>query len=294
MNTNKIKLLLASVEAGSLTKAGTQLGYSQSGVTQIIKSLEQELGFQLLKKSNKGVELTNEGKSLLPIMRKLLNDEERFNQEVAEIQGLHKGKIRIGTHISTSMHWLPIIIEHLQNNYPDITVEIEECGQEEMMEGINEGRMDVVLMSYYPELEKNLCFIPIYEDPMVVFFSARHHGELCSYDAIPIEDIKEYPFLLTEANYDMDARKVFSDAGIVPNVKYTSKNDFAVMSMVERGIGIAVLPEFIIDGYSGDYEYRLVSPPYYRQLGIGVKSIENTGPLVRLFIDLIKENFGSK
>lgn len=294
MNTNKIRLLLASVDAGSLTKAGEQLGYTQSGVTQIIKSLEQEIGLKLLTKSNKGVELTNEGSALLPAMRQILNDEERFNQEVAEIQGLHKGTLRVGTHISTSMHWLPIILEHFRINYPGISIQIIECGQEEMIKGLREGTMDVILMAGPDDTADDIEFVPVYTDPMVVFYSSEHHGELDSYDKIPIDDIKEYPFLLTEANYDIDARKVFSKAGIIPNVKYTSKNDFAIMSMVERGIGIAILPEFIISGYSGERNYKLVSPEYYRKLGIGVKSLDDAGPLIKLFVDLIIENFGER
>ncbi|MBQ0004257.1 MAG: LysR family transcriptional regulator, partial [Clostridiales bacterium] len=242
---------------------------------------------------HKGVELTNEGRSLLPVLRQIINDEERLNQEVAEIQGLHKGILRIGTHISTSMHWLPLILEHFQTNYPEISIQIIECGQEEMITGLKEGTMDVILMAG-PDEDDDVDFIPVYTDPMVVFYSNKHHSELNDYDMVPIEEIKEYPFLLTEANYDVDARKVFSNAGIVPNVKYTSKNDFAIMSMVERGIGISILPEFIIDGYAGEHSYKLVSPAYYRKLGIGVKSLNDAGPLVRLFIDLILENFGER
>ena len=287
VNTDRLKLLITSAEYGSLTKAGKELGYSQSAMTQMVKHLEDEVGFPLLIRTNKGVELTKEARMLLPTMRQLLRDEEIFKQEVSEIRGIHKGTIRIGSFISTSMHWLPSVLEFFQNNYPEVIISIEECGEEEMIEGLRSRSMDIALMAdpKLPDIE----FIPLYEDPMVVAFTPDYY-DLRGYTSVPLEDIRDVPFLLTEATYDKDARQTFINAGIEPNVKFTSKNDFAVMSMVQRGIGIAILPELVIDGYEGNYEYRLLEPEYYRTLGIGVMSERNSGPLARFLIDFLTDN----
>ena len=69
MNTHKIRILLTALESGSLTKAGAILGYSQPGLTQMMKSLEEEVGFPLLIKTNRGVEPTEAAKTLMPTMR---------------------------------------------------------------------------------------------------------------------------------------------------------------------------------------------------------------------------------
>ena len=120
MNTQKIKILLAAIDKGSLTKAGQALGYTQSYLTQIMKAFEDEVGFPLLVKTNRGVEPTQEARTLLPAMRRIVESEELFDQEIAELQGLRRGTIRIGTYVSTSVYWVPQIIEYFQNNYPQV------------------------------------------------------------------------------------------------------------------------------------------------------------------------------
>ena len=179
MNTQKIKILLTAIEKGSLTRAGQALGYTQSYLTQIMKAFEEEVGFPLLVKTNRGVEPTQEARMLLPAMRRLLESEELFDQEIAELQGQRRGTIRIGTFVSTSVYWVPQIIEYFQNNYPQVVFQIEELGHDEMINGLVDGSLDIALMSY-PGDKVSIDFIPILEDPMLIAFPTGH--ELGRYD----------------------------------------------------------------------------------------------------------------
>ena len=88
MNLAKYQALLSVVESGSLTAAAAQLGLTQSAVSHSINSLEEELGFAVIKRSRAGVRLTNEGERLLPAVRGLLNSAEQLNQVTASIRGL--------------------------------------------------------------------------------------------------------------------------------------------------------------------------------------------------------------
>jgi DNA-binding transcriptional LysR family regulator len=231
--------LLAAIDKGSLTKAGRELGYTQSYLTQTMKAFEEEIGFPLLVKTNRGVEPTNEARMLLPEMRRLIRCEEKLIQEMAEIHGLHRGTIRIGSFVSTSVYWVPQILEYFQNNYPEVVFQIEELGHDEMIAGLVDGSLDMALMSE-PENVTSIDFIPVIEDPMMVAFSKKH--DLSAYDYVPTDVLKEYPFIMTYKSYDKDPHKVFEDAGFIPEVKYHSKDDFAVLSMVQRGLGLAILP----------------------------------------------------
>ena len=287
MNTQRIRILLTAIDKGSLTKAGQELGYTQSYLTQTMKAFEEEIGFPLLVKTNRGVEPTNEATMLLPAMRHLISCEEKLEQEMAEIQGLHRGTIRIGSFVSTSVYWVPQILEYFQNNYPDVVFQIEELGHEEMIRGLIDGSLDITLMSD-PGDKVNIDFIPVIEDPMLVVFSEKY--DLSSYDYVPIEILKEYPFLMTYKSYDKDPHKVFEDAGFSPDVRYYSRDDFAVLSMVQRGLGLAILPELTINEFPGDYETRMLEPEAYRTLGIGIKSLEDAGPLARFVIKYIRDN----
>lgn len=291
MNTHKIRILLTALESGSLTRAGSILGYSQPGLTQMMKSLEEEVGFPLLIKTNRGVEPTEAAKELMPTMRQLINDEEKLSQEIAEIRGMYKGTIRIGSYTSTSIHWLPQVVEYFKNNYPEVELRIQECGQDDMVRDLKERKIDLALMSR-PE-KTAIEFIPIMEDPIVVVYSSAY--DLSSYDCVPVEKLRDHMLLMTDETYDRDVRRVFEQAGFEPKVRYTFKDDFAVLSMVQRGVGIAILPRLIAESFPANYEYRIIKPETCRTLGIGINSIDELGPLPRFLIQYIKDNIpGSK
>lgn len=287
MNSNKIaKVITTAIDSGSLTAAGEILGYTQSNLTQMVRAFEDEIGFPVLIKTKKGVEPTEECKLLLPSMRALLNQEDVFLQEIHEISGIQKGSIRIGTFVSTSTTWLPSVISHFQANYPDISFEIEESGQDEMERGLIDGTLDIALLSR-PE-HSSIDFIPLLDDPLLVVFSDKH--DLGSYDFVPVQELKKHPLILTYQSYDRDVRRVFDDAGFSPEVKYYFKDDFAVLSMVQQGIGVSVLPELIVEKFPGDYDARMLEPEAYRTLGIGVRSLQAAGPLANLVISYLKES----
>ena len=287
MNTLKmVQVFLTSIDSGSFTKAGEILGYTQSNLTQMMRSFEDELGIPLLIKTKKGVEPTGEAKQLLPVMRAMIAQEERFFQEADEIRGLHRGLIRIGSYVSTSSTWLPQVIGYYQSAYPDAEFNIVESGQEEMLRGLVNGSLDLALMSA-PEND-SVDFIPVLDDPMVVVFPPDH--DLSAYDYVPIGKLQDYPLIMTYREYDTDANRILLDAGLDASVKYRSADDFAVLSMVQHGLGISILPELTLDRFPGSYDYRMLDPESYRSLGIGIRSIKEAGPLARSVINYIKEN----
>ena len=106
--------MLAVDDYGSFTRAGEELGYTQSGITQMMKSLEKEVGFSLFVKDNHGMTLTADAKSLIPSIRALLNADEVINQEIASLKGAQVGTIKIGTYLSCSIHWIPKIIREFR------------------------------------------------------------------------------------------------------------------------------------------------------------------------------------
>lgn len=284
MNTQKLKVLLEAIDLGSLTKAGESLGYTQSALTQTMKSLENELDIPLLNKTPRGVEPTREALILLPVIRQILNDEHHLMQEIDEIKGIRKGLIRIGSFTSTSIRWMPKVLQYFQENYPDIVFEITECGQEEMLRGVADGTLDMAFMSD-PETDE-IDFIPVLEEPMYVVFSPKH--DLSGYDFVPMSELQNHPYIVE--SYDRDTYKIFAIAGFEPETKYYSRDIIAILEMIKQGLGIAVLPELIVEQFPGDYDYRMLAPEVYRTLGIGVKNRQSCGPLARFLISYIKDN----
>ena len=94
MNFGQYEAFVKAVEAGTMTQAAEELGYSQSGLTRALSSLEEEWGVRLLMRGRNGVQLTPEGERLLPDIRTVLHDQRRLAEHIDEINGLRDGLIR--------------------------------------------------------------------------------------------------------------------------------------------------------------------------------------------------------
>ena len=102
MSNSKYAALAATMEHGSLTRAASALGYTQSGVSHLIRALEQDVGFSLLKRSKSGVELTPEGKRLMPYIQQILTAEKDMQRLCEELRGVSTGQLTVGTFSSAA------------------------------------------------------------------------------------------------------------------------------------------------------------------------------------------------
>lgn len=96
MDTSKCRALLYAIENGTMAQAAEQLGYTPSGISRMIVSLENETGFPLLYRGKEGVIPTAECEALLPSIRELLFHEDRYRQTASAICGLNQGTITVG------------------------------------------------------------------------------------------------------------------------------------------------------------------------------------------------------
>ena len=118
MDQNKCVALLTAIDLGNLSRAAEQLGYTQSGLSYVIKTLETELGFPLLVRSRTGVRPTEDCQRILPLLRDLDRKSRQLEQEAADIRGLAVGTVSLATFPSISRFWLPEILRELRPALP--------------------------------------------------------------------------------------------------------------------------------------------------------------------------------
>ena len=285
MDLRKWKIFLSVVDHGNFTRAGEELGYTQSGITQMMKSVEQEVGFPLFHKGHHGVSLTAAGEELLPAIRNLLSADECLNQEISFLKGAKKGTLKIGTYVSCSIHWIPEIIQEFQKEYPEILFDIMEGGEAELADWLENHKVDIGFTSYH--LNKTYEFIHVYNDPMYAVFPKGH--PFSQYDVIPIEWYQDVPFVVSDYTYGNDVRRILKEADVRPDIKYTTSNDFTVISMVEHNLGITILPSLVLRGLSGNFEKRPLTPACHRDLGMAVSSVKTMSPAMKIFIKYARE-----
>lgn len=117
---NRYIALQKIIEVGSFTKAAEALGYTQSSISQMIASLENELSIKLLTRSRTGVKLTIEGAELYPFIERSIIQYRAMQEKANEIRGLETGIIRVGTISSITCHWMPGLIKGFQEIYPQV------------------------------------------------------------------------------------------------------------------------------------------------------------------------------
>ena len=107
MDTKKLEALAAAVEYGSFTRAAENLGYTQSGLTHMMNSLEKDIGFPVLLRGRQGVRLTPAGERIFPLIRNLLDADEALGREIGRINTNREETVRIAAYSSIAIHWLP-------------------------------------------------------------------------------------------------------------------------------------------------------------------------------------------
>ena len=285
MDLKRWKVMLAVDDFGSFTRVGEELGYTQSGITQMMKALEKDVGFSLFVKDSHGMRLTREAQSLIPSVRALLNADEVVRQEIASLKGAQIGVIKIGTYLSCSIHWIPKIIQEFQRCHPDIHFKIVEGLEGELADWIQERRVDIGFLSY--QTGHHYDFLPVMDDELFAVLPEGH--PFTDYDEIPIEKFEGVPFVTTEYAPGSDIHRVLKQYHIKPDIRYVSINEFSVLSMVEHGLGITILPGLLLRGQVGGFVCRRIRPGVSRQLGLAYASFKDLSPASRIFLEYAKD-----
>lgn len=285
MDIRRWKVMLAVSDAGSYTRAAEELGLTQSAVTQMMKALEKEVGFSLFVKSGRGMRPTPEAQSLLPSVRALLSADEVVRQEIASLNGVQTGTIRIGTYLSCSIHWIPGILKKFHADHPGIHFHVIEGDEGELADWIQERRVDIGFISR--QEGQRYQFLPVMEDEIYAVLPSGH--PLAEQEAVPLTSFEGAPFVTTAYVPGSDVHRVLKEHNLSPDIRFISINEFSVLSMVEQGLGVSLLPGLLLRKLSGNFVRRSTSPRLYRQLGLAYISQEELSPAARIFLEYAKD-----
>lgn len=283
-NLQKYFAFLKTVELGSFTKSAEALNYAQSSISKMILDLETDWGIILLERSKNGVHLTSAGEQILPYIRNLMDGYRKLNDYVNELKGVQTGIIRIGTFSSVAINWLPNIFAKLQKDFPKIEYEMLLGDYNEIEKWINDGRVDCGFLSL--PSSSNFDIISLKKDEYKVVLPPKHI--LTKQKTIAINALNEQPFLLLEHGGKTEVSVLLQQYNVHPKIQFTTWEDFAIMSMVEQGLGISILPEMILKRISYNIEIRSLEKPYYREIGLAVKDINKISPATKKFIKYLK------
>ena len=284
MNLLKYLAFIKTVEYGSFTRAAEALNYSQSGISRMIHDLESEWKVSLLERSRAGVRLTSAGLTLLPHAKSLCIEYQNLQDQVDALNGLRSGIIRIGTFSSVATHWLPKIIQRFQRDYPNIDYELLLGDYREIEAWLQEGRIDCGFLRL--PAKGNFTTRILAQDKQLVVLPENH--PLTKYGRVPIALLADYPFLMLEKGGEADAAAIFAAHGVQPRVHFRTIDDYSIMSMVESGLGISILPQLILQRIPYHIVIRELDVPASRDIGFILHPDGNIPIATQQFIKYLK------
>ena len=279
----KYLAFVKTVERGSFTRAAQELDYAQSSISKMVADLESDWNMTLLERSKSGVRLTSAGAQVLPFLRKVLNDHQELEGQILRMNGIETGAVRIGTFASVAINWLPNIFAALQKDYPGIEYEMLLGDYDEVEQWIREGRVDCgfLRLPTLPQFDTIL----LKQDEYKLVLPPGHR--LAEQETVAIENLNGLPFLLLEHGGKTEVSDLLESSHVQPDVRFTTWEDFAIMAMVEKGMGVSILPDMILQRIPYQVEIRSLQKPYYRTIGLAIKDQTHLTPAVKKFIDYL-------
>ena len=284
MNLQKYLSFVKTAECGSFTKAAELLNYSQASISRMIGDLEKEWKVSLLERNSGGVRLTSDGMKLLPYAKSLVAEFAKLQMEIDELNGLQSGLIRIGTFSSVATHWLPNIIREFQKDYPNMDYELLLGDYTEIEEWILEGRVDCGFLRLPTQPELETIFLE--QDELMAVIPENH--PLADCEKFPATALCNEPFMLLEKGAKAEISEIFERNHLTPKVRFTTWDDYAIMSMVESGLGISILPQLILKRVPYKIIAKELDVPAYRRIGLAFRNKTTISLAVRRFIEYLQ------
>lgn len=292
MSNFSYEVFSAVVEQGTFLQAATVLNVTPSAVSHSVSQLESELGFPLFVRNRTGVTLTPDGAAILPTVQAILNLDDQLGQIADHIKGLNTGRIRLGAFSSVSTNWLPPIIRRFKKQYPQVEVTVMQGGFNEIVEQVRVGALDIGF-SLLP-VSSQLVVTPLLKDPIYCVTPT---------DFTPTDgavmgdaDMAKRDFILQQGDYDRDTKAALDRYHVTTNSLRYSIDDQSILSMVEAGLGLGILPELALQKLTGEVNTYPFSEPFARTLCLVLNPTTQKSPSVAkiqtVILDYLKETYG--
>jgi DNA-binding transcriptional LysR family regulator len=237
---------LAVARTRHFTRAAELTHVAQPSLSKQIHSLERELGSELFHRARGNVTLTPAGEVLVPFAKRILADVETARLEVHELAELRRGRLRLGATPSLCTGPLAHALASFRVRYPGIQLIIDESGSRDLVRQLAEGAIDLAMItSPVHRGDPTLDTIPILREQLTV---AVPRSMDLDHDAFRVEDLRDRPLVMFREGYDLRSMTLMAcqRAGFQPRFAIEGGEMDAVLSFVEAGLGIAVVPSMVL------------------------------------------------
>jgi DNA-binding transcriptional LysR family regulator len=285
MRTSFLEAFLLTVDTGSMAEAARRLDLTPAAVAQQLRSLEAEMGVALLARVGKTVRPTEAGHRVLERCRALVRD--TASVIALATQGELSGELRIGA-VNTALNFLlPDVLAALTASYPDLRFYIQSALSSELFDLVQRGELDAAV-----------CLHPQFVLPKTCGWQLLREEELIALAPLgmagkdPHTLLQTMPFIRYDRNQwgGQQAERYLRRVGIAPRERYELSNLAAIISLVGRGLGVALVPDAVLSLSQASNVTALALPvrTQPRQLGVLWQRSSVHEKLIRVFTDQAK------
>jgi DNA-binding transcriptional LysR family regulator len=192
LDRRQLNALVAVGEELHFGRAAERLGMQQSALSQLVRRLEEQVGFPLFDRSSHHVRLTVEGERILVVARDALAALSRVDDVAVEIAAGASGTLRLGTTegVRDQLH---LILERFRERHPDVEVRLLTLRMTEKVRGLLDGELDAALVRAATGIE-GLDILELWREPLVAVLS-RHHP-LATREQLSVAELAAYPIIM--------------------------------------------------------------------------------------------------
>ncbi len=290
MDAKKWNALLTAVRLGSFSKAAEELDYTQSGITHMMNSLEEEVGFPLLLRRWDGVRLTQEGEELLPAIQAVVDSNDELQRQLNLVSGKLHEHLCIGTYASISVHWLSGAMAQFHREMPGTELELRIGSRQELTDWLADGTIQLALADKLDVSGSE--WIPLYDDPLLAVLPPDHAAAKepvftpAALDSLP---------MLTASESAVGGNRLKSFLPKKPAVRISTEDEVVLLSMIRRGVGFSIMSELCVRDRMDGVAILPLPESVCRHLGLTrPNSARKISPAVRKLLHILQENIPTK
>lgn len=246
MELRSLKYLLSLERSGSFTGAAAEHYVTQPAVSIQLKKLQKELGTVLFEMRGRDVVFTGAGRRVLDYAGRICDLEKQMLGELADIRGLEKGEVSVGTIDAASIYILPPVFSLFRRRYPGIELTVEVSSTAPLVAGLLAGRYDLAVGSLPAAEGDDIEEHEIFREELVPIAPPGHR----SLDSPGGPDIlSAYPFITfhRESVTRRMIEELLAGLGVQLEVSMAIDSQEAIKKIVSAGLGLSILPRRTVE-----------------------------------------------
>lgn len=274
MELRQLRHFVMVAETLNFHRAAERLNMAQPPLSMSIKKLEQEIGVELFERHSRAVKLTESGHAALKEARETLRHAGETIRIAQAVSSGETGRVRLAFAASATYSLLPALLPVYRGRHPNVTLDLREGTNTEIFDLMEAREIDIGLVRVPTSFPRSIELVTIEHDTLVAVLP--RDNPLAQRSRLTLQDLADQPFVNHAVAGPLEGlnaatRRVFKDAGIAPRITQEARQVHTVISLVESGLGVALVPSVSARYSSGRIVFRhLENMPASAAVGIAL------------------------